>query len=211
MTLKLVGTSVSELSDGVWEFQMPPHQIRRINQPTSSVGAKSVMICKSPIFIKEIKELHCDIENINVLNIGTGQNVICIDALEENKLTKNWVKFDADFSPGDLLFLSMVKSEMSLSMQKTAIDLLSLIRERSPGELKRGKSRNFSDTPDNFWYVIVQPRIDQLSVTVRGDVDHFKPIARLPIKDDRGNTLFKITGNQDIKPALDIIFHAKRK
>ncbi len=71
--------------------------------------------------------------------------------------------------------------------------LLSGVRQKSPGDLKRGKSRNFSETPDNFWYVIVQPRIDELSITVHGAVDHFEPVARLEIKDDRGNTRFKVT------------------
>jgi hypothetical protein len=36
-------------------------------------------------------------------------------------------------------------------------------------------------------------------------------VAKLPIKDDRGNTLFKITSEADVPAALEIIFHAKRK
>ena len=51
----------------------------------------------------------------------------------------------------------------------------------------------------------------RLSITVRGPVEHFKPVARLPIKDDRGNTLFKVTREEDVPAALDLIFHAKRK
>lgn len=62
-----------------------------------------------------------------------------------------------------------------------------------------------------FWYVIVQPRIDELSITVRGAVDHFEPVARLEIKDDRGNTRFKVKSKDDLPAALQIIFHAIRK
>ncbi len=85
------------------------------------------------------------------------------------------------------------------------------VRHRSTGDLKRGKARNFSDTPDNFWYVIVQPQISQLSITVRGPVEHFEGVAKLPLKDDRGDTLFKVTDEADVAAALDLIFHAKRK
>jgi len=96
-------------------------------------------------------------------------------------------------------------------MHEVAKALLAGVRRRSSGDLKRGKSRNFSETPDNFWYVIVQPRIQQLSITVRGPIEHFSDMAKLPVKDDRGNTLFKVTSSDDVSAALEIIFHALRK
>tara|TARA_R110002110_G_scaffold17527_12_gene74883 strand:+ start:224035 stop:224385 length:351 start_codon:yes stop_codon:yes gene_type:complete len=115
------------------------------------------------------------------------------------------------YGPGDQEFLSLVKELLEPPMAKAAEALLRGVRQRYTGDFKRGKSRNFSDTPDNFWYVIIQPQIQQLSVTVRGTVDHFEPVAKLPIKDDRGNTLFKLTSESEVPAALKIIFHAKKK
>ena len=43
--------------------------------------------------------------------------MICIDALEENKFVNKRMNYDVDFAPGDLSFLSLVKSELSFSMQ----------------------------------------------------------------------------------------------
>jgi hypothetical protein len=105
----------------------------------------------------------------------------------------------------------MTKALLPERMQRAALALIAGVRQRSQGDLKRGLSRNFSNTPDNFWYVIVQPRVSQLSITVRGAVEHFAPMARLPIKDDRGNTLFKIGSEDDVQAALELIFHAKRR
>ena len=47
------------------------------------------------------------------------------------------------------------------------------MRAQDAGDLKRGGRNNFSNTPDNYWYVIVQPRVQSLSVTVRGPLNRF--------------------------------------
>ena len=114
-------------------------------------------------------------------------------------------------SRGDRDFLELCRIELPEHMQRTASALLAGVRARCPGELKRGLSRNFSETPDNFWYVIVQPRVEKLSITVRGQLEMFNGITHLPVKDDRGNTLFKVSGEQDVDAALNLIFRAKRK
>ena len=112
---------------------------------------------------------------------------------------------------GDREFLQLVHNELPDPMQRAAAQLLESVRKRYPGELKRGLSRNFSETPDNFWYVIVQPRAEELSITVRGTVDHFSRVSKLEIKDDRGNTRFKVRGPDDVEAALELIFHARRR
>ena len=113
--------------------------------------------------------------------------------------------------PGEREFLRLTKAELSKETAEAAEALLLAVRQRSSGDLKRGKSRNFSETPDNFWYVIVQPRVDELSITVRGPVAHFEAAAELEIKDDRGNTRFKVRGQDDVPAAIKLIFHAIRK
>lgn len=114
-------------------------------------------------------------------------------------------------SKGDREFIELAEALLDTSMRRAAAALLAGVRLHFPGELKRGLSRNFSETPDNFWYVIVQPRVQQLSITVRGPVSLFEGVTHLPVKDDRGNSLFKLTGEQDVDAALKLISLARRK
>ncbi|MFT6659716.1 hypothetical protein [Maritalea sp.] len=216
MALRMTATNVHEISEGLWSFEMPPHQVRHFGGAQSSVGARSVMIFTKHRYDPKARELHFDADGVSAINIGTDPVVIGLDVNLDKVKDKSGKSAQSDenersLGHGDKEFLRMAEKEMSIPMQRASIALLNGVRARSPGDLKKGKSRNFSDTPDNFWYVIFQPRIDQLSITVRGSVDHFEPVAKLPIKDDRGNTLFKVTSEEDVPAALQIIFHAKRK
>jgi len=216
MALRMTATNVHEISEGLWSFEMPPHQVRHFGGAPSSIGARSVMIFTNHEFDPQAGELHFDADEVSAINIGTEPIVIGLAAkvkAAKEELERSAQSFEKErlLGPGDKEFLRMAKKEMSVPMQRAATTLLNGVRAKSSGDMKKGKSRNFSDTPDNFWYVIFQPRIDQLSITVRGSIDHFEPVAKLPIKDDRGNTLFKVTCEEDVPAALQMIFHAKRK
>lgn len=215
MTLRMTATRVLEIKPGIWAFDMPPHQVRHFGNPGHAIGPQSVLLFRSCDYDSNTQHLHFDLEDVSPINVGTTSKVIGI-AIDQNGIGPDEVAgLDApnpmSFGPGDREFLKLAKSELSERTSQVAEQLLLGVRQKSPGDLKRGKSRNFSETPDNFWYVIVQPRIDELSVTVRGSVDHFKPVARLEIKDDRGNTRFKVKSKDDLSAALQIIFHAIRR
>ena len=208
-------TNANQISEGLWSFEMPPHQVRHFGNAPSSVGSRSIMIFSNYEFDAKAGELNFESDDVVAINIGTEPIVIGLEAqsqIKEKPGNSIHQKLEErPFGRGDREFLRMTKNDLPIAMQKAALALLNGVRARSAGDLKKGKSRNFSETPDNFWYVIVQPRIEQLSITVRGAVDHFENIAKLPIKDDRGNTLFKVTCEEDVADALQIIFHAKRK
>jgi hypothetical protein len=105
----------------------------------------------------------------------------------------------------------LVESELNGEVQETAIDLLREVRKVWPGDLKRGERNNFSNTPDNFWYVIVQPRAKALSVTIRGAPERFES-KTLELKVDRpGYTRFSIKRPEEIPEALRLIGESKRK
>jgi hypothetical protein len=216
MGLSITATNAVAAGPGVWVFEMPPHQVRLFGSPSQSVGQRSVVLLKACQFSERLGSLQFDIDDAIALNVGTQPSAIAILAdLEDDKKVRAAAQERPSgvvaYAPGDRQFLALTRQLLPDNMHKAAEKLLAGVRERSPGELKRGQARNFSDTPDNFWYVIVQPRVEQLSITVRGPVEHFEPMARLPIKDDRGNTLFKITGEADVPKALELIFHAKRR
>lgn len=212
MTLKMTATSVLQITPGIWEFEMPPHQVRHFGNAGHAIGPQSVLLFHSCDYDADNNHLHFDLEDVSPINIGTTSKAIGIAIGKSVDEVTSLVPSDSkSLGPGDREFLRLTKAELSAATAYVAEQLLTGVRQKSPGELKRGKSRNFSETPDNFWYVIVQPRIDELSVTVRGAVEHFEPVARLEIKDDRGNTRFKVKSKDDLPAALEIIFHAIRK
>jgi hypothetical protein len=214
--LTITASNASIVEEGLWKIDMPPHQVRLFGSASHSIGSRSVILIKNCEFDSEFGTLKFDADDVTSLNIGTlSQTIVVAESTEQDNDTiaqePEESTSELAYGPGDREFLNMTRAMFPKNMQDAAAALLAGVRRRSAGELKRGKARNFSDTPDNFWYVIVQPRISQLSITVRGPEKHFEEMAKLPTKDDRGNTLFKVTGEADVAPALDLIFHAKRK
>jgi len=215
MSLQITATNATELGKGLWGVEMPPHQVRLFGSNAVSEGLRSVILIRNCVFNDDVQSLTFNMDDAIALNIGTTSQTIALSATEQPspniKQSDYGVAPQFTGGPGDREFLEMSKLLLDRPMLEAAAMLLTRVRERSSGDLKKGKARNFSETPDNFWYVIIQPRVQQLSITVRGSVEHFSSIAKLPIKDDRGNTLFKVTSKSNVPAALEIIFHAIRK
>jgi hypothetical protein len=215
MAMRMTVTDVKEIKAGIWSFEMPPHQVRHFGSSGHAMGSKSVLLFNSYDYDADSHQLHFNLEDVSAINVGTTSTALGIATDfcgEEDGDAKDTDALDPMFfGQGDREFLRLAKLELSVDIAQVAEKLLLGVRQKSAGDLKRGKSRNFSETPDNFWYVILQPRIDEISITVRGAVSHFEPIARLEIKDDRGNTRFKVKSADDLPAALQIIFHAIRK
>ncbi|CDZ62572.1 Hypothetical protein NGAL_HAMBI2605_20350 [Neorhizobium galegae bv. orientalis] len=212
--LKVTVEQAQELSAGVWSFILPPHQVRMFGKCENAAGLRSVILLRAAEFDSASGDLAFGMEDATALNIGSSANTVAVLSSPIDEQTKEATAGAPDettMSRGDREFLDLCKIELPDHMQRTASALLRGVRARSPGELKRGLSRNFSETPDNFWYVIVQPRVEQLSITVRGPVGLFDGVTNLPVKDDRGNTLFKVGREEDVEAALKLIFRAKRK
>lgn len=214
MSLMFAIENATPVGVGMWLVELPPHQVRFLGGSAASVGSRSVIIVNSPIFDPKSKSLKFAADQAVAVNVGTKSQTIAIsteiDALGQND-RKDHVHTKSVFGPGDRQFLGLVHDLLPKDMQTAAQSLLDGVRSRFAGDLKRGQKNNFSETPDNFWYVIVQPQVRHLQITVRGDVDHFAGVSSLPILDDRGNTRFKITCEQDVPEALKLIFHARRK
>ena len=211
MSILLTASDVREVSDGVWEFEMEPQQIRQFGTPQASVGPRSILLLDSAEFETRSKRLMFPMDGIMPLNLGSTSSTVAVRSDSVRPDADSELARTAFLGRGDREFLALAKSELSTEMFQTAEALLREVRSKFPGDLKRGLSRNFSETPDNFWYVIVQPRIDELSITVRGSVTHFRSKSALEIKDDRGNTRFKVSRSSDVPEALKLISHAIRK
>ena len=214
--LKVTIPNAHKLDEGVWRLTLPPHQVRLFGRCENAIGPRSVVIIKEAQHELSTGDLSFDVDEATAINVGSTPDTLAIlsnenaDELISGK-TSSETEQEISVSRGDREFLELCRKEFHDPMQRVAAALLAGVRAKSPGELKRGLKRNFSETPDNFWYVIVQPRVQELSVTVRGPEEHFSGLTEIPVKDDRGNTRFKVSDESDIESALKLIFHAKRK
>ncbi|MCB1422502.1 MAG: hypothetical protein KDJ69_08560 [Nitratireductor sp.] len=215
MSLRITATGVVEICPGIWELNMPPHQVRHFGNTSHAFGSQSVLMFHSCSYDAKQQQLHFDLEDVTPINVGTTAKAIGIAVSASNtKQTTHLAASSPDptpLGPGDREFLQLAKRELSGTTARAAEKLLLGVREKSAGNLKRGQARNFSETPDNFWYIIIQPRVDELSITVRGPVDRFAGLTGIEVKDDRGNTRFKVRDEGDVADALKLIFHAIRK
>jgi hypothetical protein len=146
-----------------------------------------------------------------VANLGTSARTIVVnaDAMDEGTNVTNG---QADhLGPGDREFLRLVEAALAGEAREAAGKLLQAVRAQDAGDLKRGGRNNFSNTPDNYWYVIAQPLVQSLSVTVRGPLNRFGT-STLDLKLDRpGYTRFGLRELSELPEALRIIGLAKRR
>jgi hypothetical protein len=216
MALKVSADNVEQTGPGVYALQMPPHRVRTFGLSAPAHGVRSILLLSGSEYSRGDRRLEFDLETAIALNVGTSSETIAIDASPSSSSLPSLQvggkdRSSYEFGPGDQHFLKMANAELSEGMAAVARTLLEGVRNKSAGDLKKGLARNFSETPDNFWYVIIQPRIDQLSITVRGPVARFRDVTSLQVKDDRGNTLFKVCSPDDVEAALELIFLAVRK
>jgi hypothetical protein len=202
--------------NGSWLALVPPHQVAMLGAPKITRGTTSVLLASSPSFDDRTSQLSFDADSVMVLNLGTSPRTFVIDTIVssdvlEARAQEKLEKAESQLGVGDREFLGLAERELRGEAQEAAVDLIREIRRRWPGDLKRGERNNFSNTPDNFWYVIVQPRAQSLSITVRGAPDRFRSDV-LELRVDRpGYTRFILKNPDDVPEALRIIEQSKRK
>ena len=213
MGMQMVFTDARELGPGIWGAVAPPHQISVLGHPKSVLGAKSILLVNEPTYDQSSLALRFDAAHLTILNLGTSSEVVIVglpSASPAKPATPEKLPSD-ERGPGDEEYLALVRSKLHGPAREAAEMILREVRSRNPGDLIRGKRHNFSNTPDNFWYVIVQPTSQSLSITVRGKPDQFRP-SPLEVTDDRpGYTRFKLRDPTEINSALAIIGASKRK
>ncbi|RWG58666.1 MAG: hypothetical protein EOQ64_07285 [Mesorhizobium sp.] len=210
MSIFMLIENAEPLADGIWSGSTPPHTLQMLGEPKTSKGTISVLGVEEPVFDANAKNVRFDAARTTVLNLGTSDRLLIVaqnstgsaDAAQQDNIS---------FGPGDREFLRVARAELTGEAIKTAELLLRGVRAGSSGDLKRGKRLNFSNVPDNFWYVIVQPRVQGLSITVRGMPERFGG-SKLELKIDRpGYTRFKVAKPGDVQEALRIIGLSKRR
>lgn len=217
MGLKMLLEGASQGGEGVWSVRVPPHQIPLLGVPKMISGARSVLLVKGVRFAPESSALQLDVDSVNVLNQGTTAEAVVIEAMGLRGsdtgivASTNHNRTPADRGPGDTEFLQLVERDLRGDARAAAEAVLREVRSRYPGDLERGLRQNFKNTPDNFWYVIIQPRKQSLSITVRGEPDRFLE-SSLDLKVDRpGYTRFSLRHPEEVPEALRVIERSKRR
>lgn len=210
MSIFMLIENAKPLADGIWSASTPPHTLQMLGEPKASKGTISILGVEEPVFDGSAKSVRFDAARTTVLNLGTSDRLLIV-AQNSTGGTGAGSQESISFGPGDNEFLRVAKTVLTGDPMKTAELVLRGVRAVSSGDLKRGKRLNFSNVPDNFWYVIVQPRVQGLSITVRGLPERFGP-SKLELKIDRpGYTRFQVANPEDVQEALRIIALSKRR
>jgi hypothetical protein len=207
IVVKVVLEAVRAVDPNVWLTVVPPNEVAKLGSPKSRKGPSSILLAEG---VREGAEntLLVDTEHTTLLNLGNTSKLVIVGC---DRLADDPGTLPAVGGSGDRQFLRIVELELDGDAKKAAEQVLSQVRSRHAGDLKRGQRNNFSETPDNFWYVIVQPRIQALSITVRGLPERFAP-STLDLKLDRpGYTRFAIRKPSEVAEAVRIIEASRRK
>jgi len=218
MGLRMVIDDARRVAPGVWNLRLMPAEIQRLGVTRSSYGARSVLLVESPTYDELSREFQFDGSKVRVLNLGTSSDTVVIaasdsasDVPSDGAPVTSKPKVARTYGAGDQEFLTLIERRLRGPPEQAAKQLLQRIRDEEAGDLQRGKRLNFKNTPDNFWYVVVQPTVQALSVTVRGEPSGFLP-SRLTLKSDRpGYTRFKVDRPDQVDDALQIIWKSRRR
>jgi hypothetical protein len=213
--MKFLLDEVSEVANGVWLTVAAPHQLTKFDDPKTARGSTSVLLASSPLYDRDKGHLVLDLDGVVVLNVGTTPRTVVLDTIYSTEALEAQQRRVLEESggpgPGDNEFLALAETELQGEAQEVAIDLIRAVRSKWAGDLKRGQRNNFSNTPDNFFYVIIQPRVQALSITVRGSPERFRP-STLELKVDRpGYTRFQIKTPDELPEAMRLIEQSKRR
>lgn len=175
-----------------------------------AIGKTSVLLVTNPQFDGDKDQLSVEAERVLLLNVGNTPRTLVIDA-DGGDTSAAGVDSLATQGPGDREFRYLVDAHLRGEAREAAHAILTQVRAISPGDFKRGERNNFSNTPDNYWYVIVQPRMQALSITVRGDVEKFQPSTLALVTDRPGFTRFQLRSLDEVEEALKLVKGSTRK
>jgi hypothetical protein len=210
LEVKMSLSGTKSLGVGVWEVELAPSDVRRLGESGKSIGAISVIaLDTSPA--AEAGRISFDAKTATVLNVGSTSRALIVDGYKAPSLIDRIrLKNEVPISAGDQQFLDSLEI-LPEPVRDAGKSLLREVRSHFPGDLKRVAAMRFQETPDNFWFVTVQPRVESILITVRGLPERFKPSILAIMLDRRPYSRFKVRSIKDVPEATRIIRSAIRK
>ena len=212
MTVRLSIEGASAVGPGIWRASIKPSLMRMLGPSANSTGGLNVLlVSETPTYDPPGKTLSFPADSARVLNIGSSAAaVVLYDAEELPMDSADPVVLDravtSQHRGSDERFLSTVPA----SMRSLANSFIAAVRVQVVGELVlREPSGRFVETPNNFWTVKVQPRVQNFRITLRGKPGSFSPPSTFHLKDDRpGYSNFVLSDAQQIADAVQAIREA---
>lgn len=217
MGIEITVSNVSPLRDGVWEAAISPREVRTLGSCSSSLGEVTVLLLSTSSFDSEAKAIRFAPQAATVLNVGNSSRAIIVNGGDDLQLNErptsdgSLVRLAGEqIGPGDKQYLQSL-ADLPDQVRQAGEEILRRVRRLFPGDLRPLGGRRFQETPDNFWFVVIQPRAGSLLITVRGLPDRFK-VERLKIVEDRPPySRFKVRSADDVPEAVQVILHAVRR
>jgi hypothetical protein len=216
MALKFTVAAVTALGSGIWESTLSPAEVRALGTASAGLGDVSVILLKAPDYDEDDSTLHFSTRDVHVLNVGRGHRVLFINAADDLPLIVGLGEPQITFGQaslsgaGDSAFLATLH-DVPERVREAGAKILASVREQFPGDLRPLPNRRFQETPDNFWFVAVQPRDESLLFIVRGTPQQFKTRRLKVLADRRSYCRFKVRGPADVNEAVSILAAADRK
>jgi hypothetical protein len=215
--MKVTVDKVTLGTEGVWTVQIDPQRLLRLAKPHHQGGHTSILMISQPYFDEQNHSLQFDLDSAILLNLGNTNKAIFIDSAESEDMQEfEQIQFvqqvdTKKLTAGDRQFFEELK-KLPEAQQKLGKQLLTLIRQELPGELKfHQKSGKFVESPDNFWVVRVQPRAKSLRIIVYGNPNKYYGLQNtIVLKPDMaGYSNFVIDKENQLSDAINIIRKAK--
>jgi hypothetical protein len=211
MALELSIPNAKEIAPGVWEAPIGPRDMRAFEGSGATMGQVSVILLQEPYnFVQKELVLRFPLAAARALNVGSTSKAIVIASGARDAILPR-TPHAAALGRGDQTFLKALE-DLPMQLKDAGDELLRNVRAQCPGDLRPlSNGRRFQETPDNFWFVTVQPRDESLSITVRGLPDRFSATRLKIVEDRRPYSRFKIKSKADVAEAVLVILSAVRR
>ncbi len=209
--MRVIVENVSTGAEGIWNARIDPQRLLRLSNPLSQRGRLSVVMVTRPLWDENQGSLQFDLDSAQLLNLGNTFEAIIIDS-REKELSEGLPDQLTKIQPtGDRHFIEQLKRLGSVQ-REIGEQLLATIRKDFPGELVfHEKSKKFVESPDNFWVVLIQPRVQSIRIIVYGRPEEHSKYNYITLKSDmHGYSSFVIKDQQQLYDAVSIIRNAKR-
>lgn len=211
--MRVIIDEVSPGASGIWTASVDPQRLMKLANPIRQGGSLSVVFVARPSYDVGAHSLQFDLDSAVLLNLGNTFEAVLIDSRDKDvqqsrQITELPTRKE---SAGDRRFLEELK-RLPESQRRLGEQLLTAIRKEYPGELVfHQKSGKFVESPDNFWVVRIQPRVQSLRIVVYGSPGEHGSKSTIELKDDMTSySNFVIDSDHQIPEAVGVIRQAKR-
>jgi hypothetical protein len=211
MAIELSIPNAKEIAPGVWEAAIGPRDMRAFDGSGTTVGHVSVILLQEPFDFEQGRHiLRFPLDAARALNVGSTPKAIVIAA--KSGVAAATGPLDPEpLGRGDKSFIHAL-AVLPLELKAVGEELLKGVRAQSAGDLRPlSNGLRFQETPDNFWFVTIQPRDKSLSIVVRGLPNHFATTRLKVVEDRRPYSRFKIKSMADLADAVAVVLSAVRR